>query len=60
MKIDARKLPATHVDRSSYLWQTAGHIARAVELGDSVSVGHLTVRDGVITQRTGVLLPYRP
>ena len=60
VKIDARRLPATFVDRSSFLWQTAGRIARAVQLGDSVSVGQLTVRHGVITRRTGVLLPYRP
>ena len=60
VEIDARKLPATYVDRSVSLWQTAGHIAKAVRLGDSVSVGHLTVRDGVITRRTGILRSYRP
>lgn len=60
VEIDARELPATLVDKSSYLWQTAGHIAKAVELGDSVSVGNLTVQNGVITRRTGVLLPYQP
>ena len=60
VEIDARRLPATYVDRSVPLWQTAGRIAGAVALGDSVSVGHLTVRDGLITQRTGVLRPYSP
>ena len=60
VEIDARRLPATYVDRSASLWQTAGHIANAVRLGDSVSVGRLTVRNGVITRRTGVLRPYRP
>lgn len=61
MEIDMRRFKVIEVRAEPNLWHTAGSSAGYVELAkNSISVGTLTLDQGVITERTGLLKPYNP